>query len=181
VTFNHGSSERLTRLRAVGEEIDALIAWVRANGRELGIDADRLGIWACSAGVPYGMRAALQPGAPFIRCAVAYYGLLDLTHLRAEISPDVRDDTLHEFSALARLEAAPQEIPPTLVVKAALDNPRINDAIDRFVVSAAHLSAPVESQVHDSGHHGFDVLDDDDRSRALIRLTLDFLRAHLTS
>ena len=32
---------------------------------------------------------------------------------------------------------------------------------------------------HPQGRHGFDILDDDARSRAIIRRTLEFLRAAL--
>lgn len=179
ITFNHRSSEHMTRLDEAGGDVDDLIAWVRANAAALRVDGERLGVWACSAGVPYGMRAALRDDATPIRCAVAYYGFLDLRHLRADLPTEIADTTLREFSALAHLEETPRRLPPTLVAKAALDNPRINESIDRFVAAAERLGAPVEAHTHESGQHGFDLRDDDERSRAIIGRTLAFLRQHL--
>jgi acetyl esterase/lipase len=180
VTFNHRPSSRLTALAEAGSDVDALLDWVQAEGASHGIDPTRLCLWCCSAGVPYGLRAALGD-APGIRCVVAYYGFLDLRHLRADVAPQVSDDTLRAYSALARLEEVGNRLPPTLIVKAAHDTPAINDSIDRFIVAARDRNAPIETHTHETGHHAFDILDDDDRSRALIRRTLAFIREHVTS
>jgi acetyl esterase/lipase len=49
------------------------------------------------------------------------------------------------------------------------------------VAAAADRGLPVELVEVPDGHHAFDVLDDDDASRAAIRRVLDFLREHLTA
>jgi len=43
------------------------------------------------------------------------------------------------------------------------------------------LAQGVEIEVfnHARGRHGFDILDDNDRSREIIRATIEFLKAHL--
>jgi acetyl esterase/lipase len=180
VTFNRRPPARLTALAEAASDVDTLLAWVQAEGATRGIDITRLCLWCCSAGVPYGMRAALSD-APGIRCVVAYYGMLDLRQLRADVAPQITDETLRAYSALASLEETNGHLPPTLIVKAARDTPAINDSIDRFVATAQSLNAPIESHTHETGQHAFDILDDDDRSRALIHCTLDFIREHLAS
>src|SRR5579859_137869 len=45
VTFNHRSTEGLTRLYEAASDVDDLISYVRDNSGMLGIDANMLGIW----------------------------------------------------------------------------------------------------------------------------------------
>jgi len=70
-------------------------------------------------------------------------------------------------------------VPPLFVARAGQDNPGLNATIDRFVQEAVARNAPLELMTHPTGRHGFDVLDDDDRSREIIARTLDFLKHHL--
>jgi hypothetical protein len=58
------------------------------------------------------------------------------------------------------------------------DATAINSSIDRFVAKSRRLGARVELLVHARGRHGFDATSDA-RSRAIVRRTLAFLRAHL--
>jgi dienelactone hydrolase len=76
------------------------------------------------------------------------------------------------------LEPRP-ELPPLLVVRAGQDDPELNAGIDRFVAAATDRGLPMELVVVPDGHHAFDVLDDDDASRAAIRRVLGFLSEHL--
>ena len=66
-----------------------------------------------------------------------------------------------------------------LVARAGLDRPVFNDAIDRFVAEAVQRGATIELLTHPRGQHGFDVLDDDDRSREIVARTLAFMSWHL--
>jgi dienelactone hydrolase len=107
------------------------------------------------------MLVALKGSAGPIRCAVAYYGPLDAYYKVA--------------SPLALLK--PSSL-PVLVAKAGRDTPTINRSIDRFVAKSRRLGARVELLVHPTGAHVFDA-SGDARSRAIVRRTLDFLRARL--
>jgi acetyl esterase/lipase len=178
VTFNHRSTLGATELEAAAGDVDDLISHVRAHGAELGLDPERLCIWTCSAGGPIGMRVALG-GQAYVRCAVCFYGMLDLRHLRDQISDEVGDDVLEEFSPVRHLARDGREIPPLLVARAGRDRPVFNEAIDRFVSEAVQRGATVDLLTHPGGQHGFDVLDDDDRSREIIARTLAFMRRHL--
>ena len=63
-----------------------------------------------------------------------------------------------------------------LIARAGLDNPWLNGTIDRFVQQALDVGASLDLMNHPAGRHSFDILDDDLRSREIIRRTLAFLR-----
>jgi acetyl esterase/lipase len=179
VNFNHRATDRLTKVRDAAGDVANLVGYVRYNADDLDIDENRLCIWAFSAGMPLGMWAALRDAPPYVRCIVAYYGIMDLRGAREVLPEDVSEETMRDFSALYYLEKYGSEIAPTFIVKAGLDNARLNTTIDLFVDEAHKRGASVEPMTHPEGHHGFDVLDDNDRSREIIRRTLDFLREKL--
>ena len=77
------------------------------------------------------------------------------------------------------LEAKPEALPPIFIARAGLDSPRINESIDHFVQDAAARSVSVETMDHPQGQHGFDVLDDDDRTREIVVCTLEFVKEHV--
>ena len=181
VTFNHRPTEDLTRYEAAND-VDDLITYVRDQAESLHIDKEHLCLWAISAGVPTGLRAAMHEPHPFLRCIVAYYGPMDLQQVRKlfEFFPsEVTDETLREFSAIAYLEKNSSEIPPMFIAKAGLDHPFFNESIDRFVMEASSKNVPITFMNHPTGHHAFDMLDDDARSREIIRTTLEFIKEHL--
>jgi acetyl esterase/lipase len=65
------------------------------------------------------------------------------------------------------------------VARAGLDSPWLNAGLDRFVERALAAGATIDLLNHPHGRHAFDVLDDDPRSRQIIRRTLAFLQDHL--
>jgi acetyl esterase/lipase len=168
VTFDHRSSSEYTPASPGVQDVDTLVRYIRENAAALGIDPDRLGIWACSAGVPRGVRAAMHQ-APYVRAIALYYGFLDLGD----------DPAQQELAALHYLQTAPQAIAPLLVAKAGKDRPDINTSIDTFMAEASWRNLNVELLVHEQGQHGFDVRNDNNRSRAIIRRTLEFFQQHL--
>ena len=60
VTFNHRSSRGGTRMHDVASDIDAALDYVASNAEEWNLDASRLGLWSCSMGVPFALRAAFD-------------------------------------------------------------------------------------------------------------------------
>jgi dienelactone hydrolase len=178
VTFNHRSTLGATALREAASDVDDLISHVRGRDDELGIDPERLCIWTCSAGGPIGMRAALG-GHSYVRCAVCFYGMLDLRQLRDQIPETVADEVVQYFSPVCHLPFDRRDVPPMLIARAGLDRPVFNEAIDRFSSEAVQRGATVDLLTHPKGQHGFDVLDDDDRSKEIIARTLAFMRWHL--
>jgi acetyl esterase/lipase len=175
INFNHRSTGRLTRVHDAASDVAQLLGYVRYNAGTLDIAEDNLCIWAFSAGTPLGMWAAMRDKPGYVRAIVSYYGVMDLSEVRDALSPEIETQDLSDFSALHYLEQYDGKIAPTLIAQAALDSPHLNASIDNFVARANALAAPVQLLVHPHGRHGFDVLNDDLRSREIIKATLDFV------
>jgi dienelactone hydrolase len=138
---------------AVVAEVEAALAAVGERAGDLGVDPERVGVAAFSAGVV--LTAAVLPGAAGrVRCAVLCYGPL------SDLAPN-------------------PALPPLLVVRAGRDDPELNRTIDQFVAPATAGHLTVELVHQPDGHHAFDVADDSDASRQVIGRMLAFLRGHL--
>jgi dienelactone hydrolase len=80
------------------------------------------------------------------------------------------------FSVLDALRQNARSAPPILVARAALDNAWLKGTIDRFVQTGRDSGATLDLLNHPEGRHSFDILDDNARSKQIIRRTLEFLR-----
>ncbi len=181
ITFNHRSMELPTKLYDAAKDVDDLITYVRENSKSLGIDANALCIWTCSAGTPFGLHSALQEDATYVRCIVSYYGIADLKFFYDVLStlPQLSEEVHNEFSASNRLSKRTNAIPPMLIVRAGLDAPELNASIDRLLTAAIAKNVSLDFMNHATGRHAFDILDDNVRSQEIIRTTLDFMKTHL--
>lgn len=178
VTFNHRSPE--IGLGAVADDVDHLVAWIRENALSLRIDPDRIALWAFSGGPPFGWRTVLRLTPPYLRCLVAFYGVLDYRHMTDQLR-FAADEVPATFSPAGLLATGPDRVPPLFVAKAGKDQAWINESIDRFVAEALRLNLHLDLMTHPTGQHAFDTLDDDPRTREIIRRTLEFLREHLSA
>lgn len=175
ITFNHRSSHRRTRMRDVTDDIEAMLDHVATSGESLGLDASRVGLFSISMGVPNGICVAFVR-QPRLRCAVAFYGPLDLSKLEEEGAP--ARNSLKEFSPLHQLKSG-HELPPLFVARAGRDHPALNESIDSFVREALERNLQLDILNHPDGPHAFDVRDPSPRSREIIRGAVQFLQAHL--
>lgn len=181
ITFNHRSAEMGTKLYDAAKDVDDLISYVHENSKSLGVDADALAVWTCSAGSPFGLRSALREDASYIRCIVSYYGIADLKVFYDADStlPHLSDEVLNEFSAPHRLSKRTSTPPPMMIVRAGLDAPELNASIHRLLTAAIAKNVSLDFMNHTTGHHAFDILDDNVRTHEVIRTTLDFMKTHL--
>jgi dienelactone hydrolase len=147
--------------RGGGPAIDAspdiadLLRFVRSDGARLGIQADRVAAWMCSANVTSGLRVVMADAErPALRASVVYYGTSDPPSLRTDL--------------------------PVFLVKAGRDDPRLNAGIDALAARAAAANTPWTVVYAPNSHHAFDALDETDESRRIVRETLGFLRDHLS-
>lgn len=190
VTANHRSTEALTNVAGVANDVDDLITYIRDHSQSLHIDKERLGIWTCSAGAPFGLRAALYEAPTYVRCLVCYYGITELeAYYRAwygeaesedqRIRPFFTEEDFAEFSGIELLRKRAGEIAPIFIARAGLDDPTLNESLDRFITEAIAQNVELDVMNHPTGQHGFDILDDDARSETIIQATLDFLYRNL--
>jgi len=176
-TFDHRflAPERMTD---AADDVAAALAHVREHADALGIDRDRVAVWAFSGGGPL-LSLALKGAPPFVRAVVAYYAALDVREKPPGASPAITDDLRRDFSPAHHVRAEGGRTAPVLVARAGLDHPFLNASIDRFVAEALAANAEIDVMNHPKGRHGFDFLDDDTRSREIIARTIQFLRARL--
>ena len=175
VTFTHRSTQDFTDFSGPTEDILDFFQFIQSYAGELKIDSTRIGVWICSAGGPTGLTALLQTKPEWVKCLVSYYSLMDLFDLKDQLSVE----QVNQFSAINYLKDSPHKLPPMYIVKAEMDRPVFNNSIDRFVKEAESLNVPVKLVNHSSGHHGFDLFDDNEISKEIIIETLMFFRANL--
>jgi acetyl esterase/lipase len=156
VTFNHRLFG-LTDFERARSDVASAIEYVRSHAAELNIDADRIALWYFSGGGPL-MTPMLRDRPDYVRCLLAFYAYLQ--------------------PAEAQVRAKSAGV-PIFIARAGLDQPMINDTIDRFVPEALAGNAMLDVMNHPTGRHGFDILDDDDRSREIIARAVAFAQAHV--
>jgi hypothetical protein len=160
-------------------DLGALLQHVRQNAPALGIDENRIGVFACSGNVPLALWALMQEGRDFLKCAALLYGfMLDLDGATgvAEAAQMFRFTNPTAGTSIA-------DLPPTLplfIVRAGQEQfPHLNDSIDRFVAKALTRNQPITFVNHATGPHSFDLLHDSETTREIIRQLLSFLRSQL--
>ena len=153
------------------DDLRDLIRYLRDNASGLNVDPTRIALVAFSAGGPM-LAAPMLEQYEGIRCAAGLYPYLGDT-----TPPDATDAA--RFSAIGALNARGGEVPPIFLASAGKDLPLMNDSIDAFVNRARELGTSLEFTTHPEGVHGFDIQNDDDTSRAIIRQVVEFLGKYL--
>jgi dienelactone hydrolase len=179
ITFDHHSTDNLTQWREVLGEVEALIDFVRAQGKAFGIDVVRLAIWTASAGPVFALPAVFRQRPAFIKCIVAYYGWMDLEGTIQPDDPPGVVEAIHENSLIHQMDHEPQAICPMLLVRAGGDRAEILESIDQFVDAALQKNLDLRLINYPSGKHGFDNAEETPETRWIIHETVGFLRRHL--
>jgi dienelactone hydrolase len=145
-----GTAQAPTRAKA--GDFERFMTHLSAHAREHGIDAERIVVLAASGSVAAALPAVQDPRMTALKAAVFYYGGAgaSVTTFRSDL--------------------------PTLWVRAGLDSPRMNAAIDTLVSRAVAQRAPITLINYATGHHAFEGRDDNAITRQIIRQTLDFVR-----
>ncbi len=86
--------------------------------------------------------------------------------------PAITDDVTREFSPINRLRRARFTVPPLFIARAGREEPGLNAAVDTFIQVAVDRKATLDFSNHPDGQHGFDVLDDNARTREIIKRTI---------
>jgi acetyl esterase/lipase len=177
VAFNHRFLG-MSRLPDAAADLADAIMHIRTNAASFAVDPGRLAMWVFSGAGPL-VAAPLRERPAWLRAIVAYFSVLDLQQPPPGAERDISAELGRDFSAIRGLGDA-HTAPPILVARAGLDNPWLNGTIDRFVQTATSAGATLDLLNHPEGRHAFDILDDDQRSKQIIRNTLHFLRDNLS-
>ncbi len=151
VAASKGLVAILPDLRAptLEQDFDALLAHLTAEGAGLGIDRDRIAVYAGSGNVSRGLPLFVDPRRTTLKAAVLYYGGADVKRFRSDL--------------------------PMLFVRAGLDRPPVNRAMTDLVTLAQTQNAPVTLLNYPGGHHAFEMFDDEAATRDTIDSTLAFV------
>jgi acetyl esterase/lipase len=142
-----------SRQTETAADTDDLIKYLRANASALKIDENKVAIWACSANVRTALPLVMQPERRYVRAAVFYYGIMNEQPTRRDV--------------------------PLFVARAGFDSLQLNDSIDLFVKRAVDEEVEVNFVNYAEGQHGFELFDDTERSREIVRQTLDFITTNV--
>jgi tetratricopeptide (TPR) repeat protein len=153
VAINHQSRHG----RSVKDTED-LLDYLQQHAPELKFDKDRFALWACSGNAGAALPIAQQANRPYIRALVMYYG----AGWRTEDNVITRQDL------------------DIQLVRAGLDFYNLNRNLETLMKNALENDAHIEFINYPEGQHAFDVFDDNDRSRVIIKQTLDFLERKLS-
>lgn len=153
--------------RQPSSDAAAVLDYLKANARTLGINGSRIGLYATSGHNPVAL--AMLDRA---RCAV----------LSNPLTFDI-DGATHvaDASKMFGFEAPVMNtIPrgtPVFVIRSGKDEiPGLNAALDRFVAHALAANHPIRLVNHPDAPHSFDLFHDSDDTRRILREALAFLR-----
>jgi acetyl esterase/lipase len=157
----------------------ALLRHLREHAASLGIDENRLGLWACSGHGPNAMSVLMREAHGAFKCAALCYPfLLDLEG-STTVAEASRTFRFANPGAGKSVDDLPSET-AVLLVRAGQDEiPGLNATLDRCLAAAVQRNLPITLVNHPAAPHAFDILHDSDTSRRIIRQVLSFLQLHL--
>lgn len=164
--------------REPATDLLALLDFLRRHAASLQIDATRIALSASSGNGPCALWSLMQP-AHGLRCAVfqtAY--LLDLDG-KSVVAEAARTYGFASPCAGKSLANVRPDL-PLFLTRAGRDQfTGLNESMDAFAVEALRRNLPVSLVNHPEGPHGFELFDNSETSRRIIRMILEFLRAHV--
>jgi dienelactone hydrolase len=137
------------RLGTSASEFDLLLTHLAERAAEYGVDANAIAVYAGSGNVFTALPAVEDPQRTAVKAAVMYYGAAEVKTLRMDL--------------------------PVLLVRAGLDRPGVNTAMAALAAAAVAQNAPLTLLNHPTGHHAFEIVDDDAATRAVIDATIEFV------
>ncbi len=153
----------------------AAFDYVVQHAASLGVDPNRLGVWACSGHGPTALSVLMRPSTVRPKCAALLYPYT--------IDLDGRTEMADAQKAWGFANPAagktPADLPtnlPLFIVRAGLDQMiYLNSALDRFIAAALACNLPLTLVNYATGAHGFDISDHSDETRDIVQQTLAFL------
>jgi acetyl esterase/lipase len=160
-------------------DLVALRRHLQDHAGPLGLDTGRVAVWACSGNVPVALSLLITAPTDAFRCAVLCYGLM----LDVDGASGIAAGAAQFGFAYPLVGCTLADLPPSLplfVARAGRDaTPQLNAALDRFVTSAIAHNLPLTLVNHATAPHAFDMLDDSEATREVIRSIVAFTRSHL--
>jgi acetyl esterase/lipase len=165
--------------REPATDIHSLLRYIRENAEQLGIDENRIGLWACSGNVPNALSVLIEEGNA-LKCAVLSYAyMLDLDGETSVADAARRWRFVNPQGK--SVDDLPEDM-PLFIARAGRDQtPHLNETIDRFMAKALTCNLPVTFVNHSTAPHAFDLFDESETTREIIRRIVAFMQFHLAA
>ena len=148
--LHHSNSEN--RFERLGQILD----YCHSKGANLGVDGQKIGVWACSGNVTAAFPQLMDEKRKYLKAASLYYGMPNnIGKIRQSL--------------------------PIQIVRAGFDTYSLNRKIDQFLSKALKEDISLDFINYLEGYHGFDILNDTPRSRQIIQQTIQFFKHHFSS
>jgi hypothetical protein len=163
--------------RRPAADVHAVLKYVRDHAGTLGLDAGRIGLLACSGHGPVALSVLMQD--PAVLCAAFLYAFTMDLDGAGDVANAAREYGCIDACAGKSAADLPAGM-PLLFARAGRDQfAGLNDAMDALMTAGLARNLPVSMVNHPHGVHGFDLEEDSEASRGIIRQVLSFLRLHL--
>lgn len=172
-----GMAAVLFGAEAPEEDIHAVLRHLRTDADALGLEMDRLGLFAASGNVTVALSTLMRDR--HVRCAALLCGYtMDLDGLTA-VADMGRQAGFVNACAGKTVNDLPDDV-PMLFVRAGRDQfPGLNEGLDKVIARALERNLPFTLINHAAGGHGFDLDEDTEMSHGIVQQVLAFLRFHL--
>ena len=159
--------------REPAADLEAVLRHVHANAAALGIDPDRIALWASSGNAAVALGALMTSAVPLARAVLCYPYTLDLDGASDIATVAARFGFATASGSLAGLRPV-----PLFIARAGQDEmPSLNATLDRFVAACLVRNLPVTLVNQPEAPHAFDLFRDADSTRTVVRQILAFLAA----
>lgn len=156
-----------------------LLSYLRRNAASLGLDPDRICIWACSGNVPNALNVLIEKSGEWLKCAVLCYGYMLDAGGQAHVADAAARFGFANPASGMTVDDLPENV-PIFVARAGLDDRGLNETIDHFVAGAMRRNLPLTLLNLPGAPHAFDVVQDGACSRHAVERILDFMKFHLS-
>ena len=160
-------------------ETDSLISFLNESAEKYNIDMSRLAVFGASANT-LAAQSLMQNDEYNIKCAILNYGIL-LTPDHKYYAEIDSAANMYRFywSDLRKITKIPEDI-PLFITRAGRDIYQIvTETTDHFVAEAMRSNVQLTYIYYPEGQHDFDILDNTNVSRGIIKQTIVFLKTYL--